>query len=484
MLLSDIMKGIEYSGLAKDCEISDITSDSRKAAPGVAFVCIKGLSVDGHDFAADALNSGAPVVVCERDLGFDNQVIVDSTHEAFCTMCENFFGNPLKRLKLIGITGTNGKTSVTLITKQVLEGCGHKCGLIGTIQNMIGEEVIPARFTTPDVYELHSLFARMAEAGCEYVIMEVSSHALQLNRVLGLHFDVACFTNLTEDHLDLHGTMEAYFQAKARLFGMTDCAVINIDSEWGNRIRIDDSVQLITYGVENDLADICARNIVYASDGVSFTLCAEGQELHVKVPTPGKFSAYNALSAAGCVLALGIPPERVVQGLNSSTGIKGRAEVYPVSQPGCDFTIILDYAHTPDGIENILSAMREVAEGRLVVLMGCGGDRDHYKRPIMGEVAARLADFVIVTSDNPRSEDPESIVRQIIPGIEKHDTPYVAIVNRREAIKYAVENARPKDVIVLAGKGHEDYQILPTGKIHFDEREVLAEIFAELAAEQ
>ena len=481
MLLSDIMKGIEYSGFQGDCEVSDITSDSRRASAGVVFVCIKGLSVDGHDFAADALGNGAPVVVCERDLGLDNQIIVGSTHAALSTMCENFFGNPLSKLKLIGITGTNGKTSSTLITKQVLESCGHKCGLIGTIQNMIGDEVIPARFTTPDIYELHSLFARMAQSGCEYVIMEVSSHALELKRVLGLHFVAACFTNLTEDHLDFHGTMDAYFKAKVKLFGMTDCAIINIDDEWGNRIRIDDNVELLTYGIENDLADICAREVGYAADGVSFTLCAEGNEYRVKVPTLGRFSAYNALSAAGCALSVGVPPETVAWALNHSTGVKGRAEVYPVCKEKYDFTVILDYAHTPDGVENILSAMREVAEGRLVVLLGCGGDRDPYKRPIMGEAASRLADFVIVTSDNPRSEDPESIINQIIPGVEKHDTPYVSIVNRRDAIRYAVENAQPKDVIVLAGKGHEDYQILSTGKIHFDEREVLAEIFDELA---
>ena len=476
-MLSDIMKGVACPAFT-DCEITDITADSRKAGEGVVFVCIRGLSADGHDYAADALAKGSPVVVCERDLGLAQQIVVASTQTAFAVMCENLFGNPLEQLRLIGVTGTNGKTSATLITKQVLERCGHKCGLIGTIQNMIGDEVVPARFTTPDIYELHSLFGRMAEAGCEYVIMEVSSHALELGRVTGLHFAAACFTNLTEDHLDLHGTMEAYFAAKAKLFAMTDCAIVNIDDAWGNKLRIGENVELMTYGIENDLAALCAREVHYAADGVSFLLCTDGQELPVKVPTPGRFSAYNALSAAGCALAVGLSPEEIAEALCHSTGIKGRAEVYPT---GRDFTIILDYAHTPDGVENILSAMREVTEGRLVVLLGCGGDRDPYKRPIMGEAASRLADFVIVTSDNPRSEDPERIVQQILPGVEQHDTPHVVIVNRREAMKYAVEHAQPKDVIVLAGKGHEDYQILATGKIHFDEREVLAEIFDELA---
>lgn len=477
MLLTKLMEGIEYTGFDGDCEITDITSDSRKAGEGMAFVCIKGLTRDGHDFAQAVVEQGAAVVVCERDLGLANQVIVPSTRSAFAAMCENLMGRPLDRLQLIGITGTNGKTSATTITKQVLESCGHKCGLIGTIQNMIGDQVLHTEFTTPEIYELHRLFQQMADAGCDTAIMEVSSHALELERVAGLHFAAACFTNLTEDHLDFHGTMEAYFAAKAKLFGMTDCAVINIDDEWGNKLRIDDSVELMTYGIENPLADLNARDVTFSADGVAFKLCAQGKEYPVKVPTPGKFSAYNALSAAGCALAVGVPPEIVAQALNHSTGIKGRAEVYPT---GRDFTIILDYAHTPDGVENILGSMRAVSKGRLVALLGCGGDRDPYKRPLMGEAAARLADFVIVTSDNPRTEDPESIVQQIIPGVEKHDTPYVAIVNRREAMKYAVEHAQPGDVIVLAGKGHEDYQILGKTKVHFDEREVLDEIFTEL----
>ncbi len=480
MLLSDVMKGIPYRGNVPDCEVTDLTSDSRKVTEGVVFVCIKGIKSDGHDYAATAASNGAAAVICDRDLGLDNQMIVGSTREAFAAMCENFMGNPLRRLKLIGVTGTNGKTSTTFITKQVLDRSGHKCGLIGTIQNMIGDEVLHTEFTTPDTYELHSLFARMAEAGCEFVVMEVSSHALEQGRVAGLHFAAACFTNLTEDHLDFHGTMEAYFGAKAKLFGMTDCAIINIDDEWGNKLRIEDNVELITYGIDNSLADVRAENVRFFADGVGFTLCVPDGKYNVKVPTPGKFSAYNALSAAGCALAVGASPESVAEALNRSTGIKGRAEVFPT---GRDFTIILDYAHTPDGVENILSSMRAVSQGRLVALLGCGGDRDPYKRPLMGEAAARLSDFVIVTSDNPRTEDPESIIRQIIPGVEKHDTPYIVIVNRREAMKYAVEHAQPGDVIVMAGKGHEDYQIIGKVKIHFDEREVLREIFEGLDME-
>ena len=477
MRLSEVLKGIETIGSVADCEVIDLTSDSRKVRDGVIFVCIKGLKSDGHDYAASAAESGAAAIICERDLGLEKQLIVPSVRDAFAAMCENFMGHPLEKLQLIGVTGTNGKTSATFITKQVLERSGHKCGLIGTIQNMIGDEALHTEFTTPDTYELHSLFARMAEAGCEYVVMEVSSHALEQGRVAGLHFAVACFTNLSEDHLDFHGTMEAYFGAKAKLFGMTDCAIINIDDAWGNKLRIGDDVELVTYGIDNDLADITARNVTFYADGVGFTLCAAGRELPVKVPTPGRFSAYNALSAAGCALAVGVAPEAVAEALNRSIGVKGRAEVFPT---GRDFTIILDYAHTPDGVENILSSMRAVSKGRLVALLGCGGDRDPYKRPLMGEAASRLADFVIVTSDNPRTEDPESIIKQILPGVEEHDTPYTVIVNRREAMKYAVEHAQPGDVIVMAGKGHEDYQIIGKVKIHFDEREVLREIFDSL----
>ena len=278
MRLQEIMNGISYTGHLRDCEITDLTSDSRKVSDGIVFVCIRGLKSDGHDFAQAAAANGASAIVCERDLGLDNQLIVESTREAFAAMCENFMGHPLQRLKLIGVTGTNGKTSTTFITKQVLERSGHKCGLIGTIQNMIGDEALHTEFTTPDTYELHSLFARMADADCEFVVMEVSSHALEQGRVAGLHFAAACFTNLSEDHLDFHGTMEAYFGAKAKLFAMTDCAIINIDDAWGNKLRIGDDVELITYGIDNGLADIVARNVEFFADGVGFTLCVRGRE--------------------------------------------------------------------------------------------------------------------------------------------------------------------------------------------------------------
>ncbi len=478
MLLADLLSGINYTTNADlSAEIKDLTADSRVAAEGILFCCIRGLSRDGHEFAAQAAQAGA-VVVVDHDTGAANQIIVENTRLAFAEICENFFGNPLKRLKLVGITGTNGKTSITYMLKHVLEASGHKTGLIGTIQNMIGDEAVETHYTTPDTYELHRLFGRMADAGCEFCVMEVSSFALAQGRVAGLHFDTACFTNFTQDHLDTHGTMENYFAAKCMLFDMCDKAVINIDDEWGRRIPLGENIPLISVAVEQ-AATLMAEKVVCRADGVSFAMSVPecGAKTEVSVGIPGRFTAHNLLCAAGCAYSLGLKPEEIAAALHTVKGIKGRAEVYPT---GRDFTIILDYAHSPDGVRNILSSMREVCTGRLIVLFGCGGDRDATKRPIMGELASELADFVIVTSDNPRTENPAEIIRQIVVGVEKHNTPHVVIENRREAMEYAVRNAQKDDVIVLAGKGHETYQILNSGTIHFDEREVLAEIFNKL----
>ncbi len=482
MKVSELLSGIScFTAADTEAEISLVTDDSRKAAPGVMFFCIKGLTRDGHDFAPAAALAGA-LVVTQRDLGLhEKQIIVEDTRLAYAAACENFFGNPLRRLRLIGITGTNGKTSTTFILKHILEQCGHKTGLIGTVQNMIGDEVVEAHYTTPVTYELHELFGRMADAGCEYCVMEVSSFGLEQGRVEGLHFDAACFTNLTQDHIDIHHTMEAYFAAKCILFERCDHAVINADDPWSARIPLAEGVKTLRFS-EQAGDGLVASEIICRADGVEFTMSLDGgAPERVGVAIPGRFSVYNALSAAGCALAAGLELSDIAAALRTAKGVKGRAEVYP---NGKDYTIIIDYAHSPDGVENILRSMRELTEGRLVALLGCGGDRDAAKRPLMGEAAARLADFVIVTSDNPRSEKPESIIEQILPGVRKHDTDHVVIVSRRDAIEYAVRNARKGDVIVLAGKGHETYQILSTGTIHFDEREVLDEIYRKIAAEE
>ncbi len=477
MKLSEILKGIEVLNDFSDVEAADVTQDSRLVKKGSLFVCVKGAVFDGHLFAKDMLEKGACAVVVERDLGLDNQIIVKDSRAIYSSICANFFGNPADKLKLIGLTGTNGKTTTTFLIKQILENIGKKVGLIGTVQNMICDEVYPAKYTTPDPYELQKLFSKMVEAGCEYVVMEVSSQALAQGRVNGLRFKVAAFTNLTQDHLDYHKTWENYFEAKKILFKNCDIAVTNADDKNGLEIvKGLDFEKIVTYAVDKNDATYVAKNVKFKSSGVEYELVGDfiGR---CSCPIPGRFSVYNSLCAASCALALGISFDDVLSSISKSKGVKGRIEVVPT---GRDFTIIIDYAHSPDGLENIITSLKEIAQGRVVTLFGCGGDRDKTKRPKMGKIAAELSDFCIVTSDNPRSENPSEIIKDILVGMKDIKTPYKVVENRKEAIAYAIKNAQPKDIILLAGKGHETYQILPTGTIHFDEREVVAEILAAL----
>ncbi|MDR1003271.1 MAG: UDP-N-acetylmuramoyl-L-alanyl-D-glutamate--2,6-diaminopimelate ligase [Oscillospiraceae bacterium] len=480
MQIGQLMRGVSFATqLPHDTEIVSITSDSRAAEKGGMFFCIKGVDRDGHDFAQSAAKSGA-VIVCERDLNLPNQITVDDTRAAFAAACSAWYGEPLRDMKLIGITGTNGKTSTSYILKHILEQCRCKVGLIGTIQNLIGNREIEAQYTTPDTQKLFELFSQMRDANCGYCVMEVSSHALEQGRVKGLHFAASCFTNLTQDHLDFHGTLENYFAAKCKLFDMSDSAAINTDDKWGAGIVLPANVRRLDYSSLSDAAQLYAENPRFSAGGVTLTLCHDGQKREVSIPMPGRFSVYNAMSAVSCALLLGFAFGDVANALSSAKGVKGRAEVFGTN---ADFTVLIDYAHTPDGIENILSSIREVTEGRIISVVGCGGDRDPVKRPLMGEAAARLSDFVVVTSDNPRTEEPMSIIEQILPGVERHETPFTVIENRREAIEYAVCCAKTDDVVVLLGKGHETYQIIGTVKNHFDEREVLADIFERMENE-
>lgn len=460
----------------KELEISGVTCDSRKVKNGYAFVCIVGSLSDGHDYAQSALEKGAAVIVAQKDLGIDNQIIVEDTHAAFATMCANWFGNPAKKLKLIGVTGTNGKTSVTYMLKSILESAGHKVGLVGTIQNMIGDEVIPTSNTTPNAYDLNSLFSLMCDKGCSYAIMEVSSHALDQCRVYNLDFEVAMFTNLTQDHLDYHITMDNYLEAKKKLFKMCKTAVINKDDEYAERLMDGLDCKIITYSTGND-STFSAKAVNYRPASVEYELVSNEILQHIKVNTSGKFTVYNSLCAICCAVELGFDVSKVAESLAKLQGIKGRAEVVPT---GKDFTVIIDYAHTPDGLKNILKTFNECKKNRVIALFGCGGDRDKTKRPIMGSIATRYADFVIITSDNPRSEDPMSIINDILVGLEGSPTPYKVIENRIEAIKYAIRIAKEGDIIVLAGKGHETYQILSSGTIHLDEREIIADALQEI----
>lgn len=477
MKLSEILRGIEVLGSYNDVEVADITQDSRLVKEGSLFVCVKGSVFDGHTVAKEMLDNGAAAVVVERDLGLDNQVVVKNSRAVFSPICANFFGNPADKLKLIGLTGTNGKTTTTFLIKQILENAGKKVGLIGTVQNMIGDEIYPAKYTTPDPYELQKLFSQMVKADCEYCVMEVSSQALAQGRVNGLRFAVGAFTNLTQDHLDYHKTWENYFESKRILFKNSDIAVTNADDQ--NGLEIIKELQfdkVVTYAVDKNDATYVAKNVKFKSNGVEYELVGD-MIGRCNCPIPGRFSVYNSLCAASCALALGIGFDDVLSAISKSNGVKGRIEVVPTNR---DFTIIIDYAHSPDGLENIITSLKEIAKGRVVTLFGCGGDRDKTKRPKMGKIAAELSDFCVVTSDNPRSENPSEIIKDILVGMEGITTPYKVVENRKEAIAYAINNAQTDDIILLAGKGHETYQILPTGTIHFDEREAVAEILATL----
>lgn len=477
MKLSQILKNVRVKNEYTDREVTDVTSDSRQVKEGFLFVCIKGASFDGHSVAQQMLDIGAVAVVCEYDLGVENQIIVDDTRKAYSPICASFFGNPADSLKLIGLTGTNGKTTTTFLIKQILENVGKKVGLIGTVQNMVGDEVYPAHYTTPDPHELQSLFRKMVDAGCEYCIMEVSSQALAQGRVEGIHFHIGAFTNLTQDHLDYHKTWENYFESKKLLFKACDCAVTNLDDEYGLKIVDGCSCKVVTYGVDNMKADFVARNVGFSANGVRYDLVGEKMG-RVSCPIPGRFSVYNSLCATSVALTLGVDFTDVLEAISKSNGVKGRIEVVPT--PNQNYTVIIDYAHSPDGLENIISSLKEIANGRVVTVFGCGGDRDRTKRPKMGKIAAELSDFCVVTSDNPRSENPSAIIEDILEGMKDTATPYEVVENRKEAIAWAMKNAQPNDIILLAGKGHETYQILPTGTIHFDEREAVAEVLEEL----
>ena len=474
MLLKNLISTTSNLG---DINITGITCDSREVKEGYAFVCINGWKMDGHDFANKANESGAAVIIAERDLGLSNQLVVEDTHIAFATMSANWFDNPAKKIKLIGVTGTNGKTSVTYMIKAALEQCGEKVGLIGTIQNMIGDQTLASKNTTPSAYELNSLLDLMVKSGCTCAVMEASSHALDQKRIYGMEFEVAVFTNLTQDHLDYHQTMDNYLEAKRTLFGMCKTAVINADDKYAGRIMRNLSCKIVTVSAENDNSVYSAKSIKYRPDGVNYQLVGYGTINPIKLKTGGKFSVYNSMSAVVSCLEMGYAPEQVAPAIAALDGVKGRAEVVPCDK---DFTIIIDYAHTPDGLENILNTFKDCEKNRLIAVFGCGGDRDKDKRPKMGRTAAKLADFVIVTSDNPRTEAPASIIDDILMGMKNISTPYVVIEDRIEAIKYAIANAKTGDIIVLAGKGHETYQILADKTIHLDEREVVAEALAQL----
>ena len=476
MKLKELLEGIDLleTNCNLDMEIGSVVYDSRKAGPGCLFVAITGFAADGNRFIPMAMEKGAVAVVTahkpETDIPY---VLVASDRLALALIGANYYGHPAKSMTMIGITGTNGKTSSTLLLKHVLETVlGAKVGLIGTMENLIGNEVVPTERTTPESFEVQALFARMRDAGCTHLVMEVSSHALTLERVGGIRYDVAAFTNLTEDHLDFHGTMEDYCDAKAELFRRCDKAVANCDDPWFERIHDHATCDMLTTSVSGE-AGLYARDLLLHSDGISFEAVSGGETVHVALPIPGKFTVYNALTVLGAAMQLGISLPDAANALKTAKGVKGRVEVVPT--PGKPYTVLIDYAHTPDGLENVLSSVKDFCRGRLIAVFGCGGDRDRTKRPIMGRIGVELADLAIITSDNPRTEVPMDIIRDIVAGLPADAKNYEVVENRIQAIQHAMDIAGKDDIIVLAGKGHETYQEICGVKHHLDEREVVAE---------
>ena len=480
MKLRELLMGVDVIAATADLDmnIDAVAYDSRKVTRGALFVAISGFASDGNRFIPMAMEKGAAVVVtAKKPEGDVPYVLVANDRLALALIGCNFYGRPAESMTLIGVTGTNGKTSTTLILKQILESVtGCKAGLIGTMENRIGDEVLPTERTTPESFELQRLFARMQDAGCKYAIMEVSSHAIALDRVGGVHFDVAAFTNLTEDHLDFHKTMEHYCDTKAELFARCDAAVLNRDDAWFERISRKATCPVITTAVKGT-GDMVARDLEMLSDGIQFTAVSNGEEIPVALPIPGRFTVYNVLTALGIVKALGVDLQAAVKVLGTVQGVKGRVEVVPT--PGKDYTVLIDYAHTPDGLENVLRSVRDFCKGRLIAVFGCGGDRDPIKRPIMGRIGVELSDIAIITSDNPRTEEPAAIIRDIVAGVEFGMGTYEIIENRPKAIQYAMDIGQKDDIIVLAGKGHETYQEIHGVKHHLDEREVVAAYLME-----
>lgn len=480
MKLCDLLKKVNTLTVDADLDtdISGISYDTRTLSPGDLFVAIRGLEFDGHMYIEEAVKKGAACVICEEELFIDAQyIVVENSRKALALVSAEWFGHPAEKIKIIGATGTNGKTTVTTLIKCVLENCtGGKIGLIGTNGNLIGDKEYLTSFTTPESFEIQKLLAMMVDEGCKYAVMEVSSHALALYRVYGITFEVGIYTNLSPEHLDFHKTMEEYARAKALLFSYCRHSVINIDDEYASVMVKTAHDHVYTYSIKNETADLVGKNVHLSPDKVEFCALTIGHLCRVEVDIPGLFSVYNALATISAALLLEFELEDIATAIRTCDSAKGRVEVVPTNT---DYTVLIDYAHTPDALLNILSMARGSTKGRVVTLFGCGGDRDKTKRPIMGEIAAKHSDFVVVTTDNPRTEDPNEIISQILVGMEGTKTPYEVIPNRCDAIHWALRNSRADDVLILAGKGHETYQIIGTEKNHFDEREIVAEYFKQ-----
>ncbi len=485
MKLKDLIKQIDVIKIdgETDIDIMHIDHDSRKIENDSLFIAIKGFIVDGHDFIENAIKNGAKAVLVEKDTDSIEGITivkVENTREVMAKISSIFFKEPSKKIDIIGITGTNGKTSTTYFIKSIFDAAGKNAGIIGGIGNIINSEIRKTNITTPESLEVQYILHKMVESNVDICAMEASSHALELHRVDYCDFDIGVFSNLTIDHLDYHETIENYLDAKIKLFYKTQrFNIINIDDKYGKEIikRIEKlSTPVLTYGVNNN-AEVYATNIEHSAEGVRFVLNTPKGCTNINMKTPGLFTVYNALAAAACGYTYDIDLEVIKRGLEDIKGVKGRFEVVPT---GKNFSVIIDFAHTPDSLEKALVTVSQFAKGRRIVLFGLGGNKYKSKRPIMGEIAAKNSDLCIITSDNPRTEDPESIIKEVLEGVKRANGNYVAIVDRREAIRYAILNSQPNDVILLAGKGHETYTIMGDKKLPFDERKVVLEALVEL----
>jgi UDP-N-acetylmuramoyl-L-alanyl-D-glutamate--2,6-diaminopimelate ligase len=481
MFLGELLKGIQHRFLSGDLhtEVDQITYDSRVKMQNGMFVAIEGFKLDGHLFIEKAIENGAKVIVVQKEIPYKGEgitiVCVEDTRKAMATLANHFYDNPSHKLDLVGVTGTNGKTSITYLLAEVLENQNYKTGLIGTIENRIGKEVLKSEHTTPESIDLQALFSKMAQRGVTHTLMEVSSHALQLHRVNESLFKIGIFTNLTQDHLDFHKTMEAYAKAKAKLFTMCEIGIVNIDSAYAQNILEESTCQIVTYGIDNK-ADYTAKDIHITASKTTYTLETSEGNFAVSIPIPGTFTVYNSLAVIAAARNLGVSMQSILDTLQEAKGVPGRVQSFESAK---GYSAIVDYAHTPDGLENVLSAIRQFAKGDVITVFGCGGDRDKTKRPLMGKVAAMYSDQIIITSDNPRSEQPEAILDQIEEGIKPTGKKYIKMVDRKEAIVYALSHAKAEDVVLIAGKGHEDYQILKDRIIHFDDSEIVRTFIQE-----
>lgn len=483
MLLKDLLidvPGVVATRGDMNAEIAELVTNSRDEVKGGLFFCISGMRFDAHDFAPQAEKNGCVALVVERFLDSPLvQVKVENVRSAMAYIASAFFGHPARKLRMVGVSGTKGKTTTSYLMKAILEKAGLKTGLIGTTGNLIGDKHLPSNMTTPDPVDLHRCLKQMVDEGVEAVSMEVSAHAVAMHRLDGVTFEAAGYTNFSQDHLDYFGTMEKYFETKKSFFmnGAVQNAALNADDESSEKITRDLTIPHITYGISAD-ADVFARDIEISEEGVAFSIRLRGlEEMPISMHLTGMFNVYNALAAASLAMILGIDKEAIKQGLESIRNVPGRVEMLDTHTP---YKVILDYAHSPDALENVLTTVRAFTKKRLIVLFGCGGDRDHGKRPIMGEIVGRLADFSILTSDNPRTEDPNVILRSIEEGMKHTEGQYVMIENRREAIRHALDMAREGDVIILAGKGNETYQDIMGVKRPFNEKIVVQELLDEM----